>query len=232
MGVIGVVAALTLPNLNQSTNNKEKVAKLQKIYQNLSDAFGRTEAIYGALRFWPASDCWSSKMNSRMEEFLKFSKKCTGSSDQSCSFGRTILKKLNGTQYASAYDYTENFGSENYVLSDGSAIYISRVSDGRITDSSLSASPLAESPLYLVLVDIDGKKGTSTMGRDVFEFAIVPSGVYPVGTQQDKFGKDNSALSSNCFSTGLGCAGWVIENGNMDYLKCPNDLSWTKTTCK
>ena len=30
MGVIGVVAALTLPNLNQSTGNKEKVAKVKK----------------------------------------------------------------------------------------------------------------------------------------------------------------------------------------------------------
>lgn len=30
MGIIGVVAALTLPNLNDSTNNKEKVAKVKK----------------------------------------------------------------------------------------------------------------------------------------------------------------------------------------------------------
>ncbi len=41
MGVIGIVSALTLPNLNSSTGNKEVVAKVKKIYQNLNDAFGR-----------------------------------------------------------------------------------------------------------------------------------------------------------------------------------------------
>ena len=34
MGIIGVVAALTLPNLNSSTGDKEKVAKVKKVYSN------------------------------------------------------------------------------------------------------------------------------------------------------------------------------------------------------
>ena len=26
---------------------------------------------------------------------------------------------------------------------------------------------------------------------------------------------------------------WIIRNGNMDYLKCPDELNWdTKTSCK
>jgi len=52
MGIIGVVAALTLPNLNSSTANKEKVVKLQKIYSNLQDAFGRATAVYGPTDEW------------------------------------------------------------------------------------------------------------------------------------------------------------------------------------
>lgn len=35
MGIIGVVAALTIPNLNSSTADKEKVAKLKKYIQTL-----------------------------------------------------------------------------------------------------------------------------------------------------------------------------------------------------
>ena len=45
MGIIGVVAALTIPNLNSSTADKEKVAKLKKVYSNLNDAIGRSEAV-------------------------------------------------------------------------------------------------------------------------------------------------------------------------------------------
>ena len=36
MGIIGVVAALTIPNLNSSTADKEKIAKVKKIYSNLN----------------------------------------------------------------------------------------------------------------------------------------------------------------------------------------------------
>ena len=35
MGIIGVVAALTIPNLNQSTGDREKVAKVKKYIQTL-----------------------------------------------------------------------------------------------------------------------------------------------------------------------------------------------------
>ena len=40
MGIIGIVSALTLPNLNSSTGEKEKIAKVKKIYQNVNDALG------------------------------------------------------------------------------------------------------------------------------------------------------------------------------------------------
>ena len=49
MGIIGIVSALTLPNLNASTGEKEKVAKVKKIYQNLNDAYGRAQAVYGPI---------------------------------------------------------------------------------------------------------------------------------------------------------------------------------------
>lgn len=52
MGIIGVVAALTIPNLNSSTADKEKVAKLKKVYSNLNDAIGRSEAVYGNMSEW------------------------------------------------------------------------------------------------------------------------------------------------------------------------------------
>ena len=71
MGVIGVVAALTLPNLNQSTGNKEKIVKVKKMYQNLNDAFGRATAIYGPMDEW--SDTVDTFYN-RMTEFMKLSK--------------------------------------------------------------------------------------------------------------------------------------------------------------
>lgn len=56
MGIIGVVAALTIPNLNSATADKEKVAKVQKLYSNLNDAFGRAQAVYGPFEEWFRGD--------------------------------------------------------------------------------------------------------------------------------------------------------------------------------
>ena len=59
MGVIGIVSALTLPNLNASTGEKEKIAKVKKIYQNLDDAIGRAVAVYGPMDEWFINDTTS-----------------------------------------------------------------------------------------------------------------------------------------------------------------------------
>ena len=79
MGIIGVVAALTLPNLNSSTGNKEKVARLQKIYSNLEDAVGRAQTVYGPVDEWCSglsdNDCIKRKFE-RITEFMKYSKIC------------------------------------------------------------------------------------------------------------------------------------------------------------
>ena len=79
MGIIGVVAALTLPNLNNSTGDKEKVAKVKKIYSNLQDAFGRVTAVYGPIKDWhkfDGSDMGAKKLGGRLADFLKYSKYC------------------------------------------------------------------------------------------------------------------------------------------------------------
>ena len=38
IGIIGVVAALTLPNLNHATGDKERITKVKKIYSKIGRA--------------------------------------------------------------------------------------------------------------------------------------------------------------------------------------------------
>ena len=66
MGVIGVVAALTLPNLNQSTGNKEKAVKLQKLYSNLNDALGRAQVVYGPIDTWSKDGNMTERFMNRL----------------------------------------------------------------------------------------------------------------------------------------------------------------------
>lgn len=50
IGIIGVISALTIPNLNQNTGEKEKVAKVKKAYATINEAVARAEAEYGPIK--------------------------------------------------------------------------------------------------------------------------------------------------------------------------------------
>ena len=92
MGIIGVVAALTIPNLNSSTADKEKVAKLQKIYSNLNDAVGRATAVYGPMEGWRTGTNDNNETGEmvaeRLTDFLKYSK--IDGSDITLADGATV----------------------------------------------------------------------------------------------------------------------------------------------
>jgi len=193
MGIIGVVAALTLPNLNNSTGEKEKIAKVKKIYSNLNDALGRAEAVYGPYSEW-GSDV-EKRAGERITEFMKVTKNCgySGGGDfgESCSIGENIAKKLDGTTaIRPAY-----IGGA-YFLADGTFICFECDSeDCRIT------------------IDIDGpNKGTSTMGVDVFTFLGDDNGIIPLPNN----------VTSCKGSNGVDCTAWVVQFCNMDYLKADN----------
>ena len=219
MGIIGVVAALTLPNLNSSTGDREKVAKVKKIYQNLNDAHGRLEAIYGKVSEWNCEQYGSfgECYHERLSDVLKVSKSCKNK-DACFSIG--------------IHDETGDGAGVNfaYLLSDG--MHIINPSMARNTKRCLH-----EDCLHFK-INISGK--TYVGGKDIFKFELDPDkgivtpyfdGLYAI-----------CAKSTNRINRSE-CTGWVIDFGNMDYLKtdssgkCKNNDKITldgvnNTTCK
>ena len=234
MGIIGVVAALTIPNLNQSTGDREKVAKVKKIYSNLEDAFGRATAVYGPVEEWfanlPEGTSSNQRFADRMTEFMKISKNCgTG---PGC-FADITYPLLNGNKS----DNPNVWKTEPKVLlADGTALDFLISKDD--CSNNLGSGSLAKS-CGVIYVDIDGPKGANTIAKDYFHFIVTSTGIYPNGAKNDDLTKDNEGIKEYCFVEGSLCTAWVIETGNMDYLKakegvCPNGttLSWENTSCK
>ena len=236
MGIIGVVAALTIPNLNSSTADKEKVAKLKKVYSNLEDAVGRAEAVYGPMSDWGISNLNgnddATKVAERLGDFLKVSKTCGLTTNSACL--STSLKDISGNT-VSIYDgYDPASGNSTYtykyILADGTGLGI-KATSGQIA----------------LTVDLDGpNKGASTLGKDIFTFYISSWGNgegrnWTLITDPMIDGLTSVADLTSYFKTGNYLATWVIQNDNMDYLKategkCKNNtsrvLSWTNTSCK
>ncbi|MBR1681597.1 type II secretion system protein [bacterium] len=238
MGIIGVVAALTLPNLNSSTGDKEKVAKLQKIYSNLNDSFSRAEAVYGPFANWCTgisdADLCATKTMTRVIDFLKISK--------DCGYSAQTGKSGNGCFELSNQGFVVNSGY-TVILADGASIKSENGLDTACSDSTLSsvASNVPEKCILgFIDVDIDGpNKGPNTAGKDIFSYSLTEQGIVPSGSENELTDSD---LKSSCFYKGSNapiCTVWVLKSGNMDYLKatngtCPNGtvLSWTNITCK
>ena len=203
MGIIGVVAALTLPNLNSSTGDKEKVAKVKKVYSNLNDALGRAQAVYGPYSEWCSNFCIERKI-ARLSEFLKTSKICNVSDSCSLAVGTS------GTSDTSPGGDISNYNG--VILADGTVVVIpNNTGDIRI--------------------DIDGpNKGPNIAGKDVFEFGINDNGIITMtlnGKDTKYVEKSGSGYAANQ------AASWIINFGNMDYLKttdgttCPDGTKLT-----
>ena len=228
MGIIGVVAALTIPNLNSSTGEKEKVAKVKKLYSNLNDAFERAQAVYGPLDEWFEGDttqqAQSTRFAERMTEFMKVSKTCKFTAG---CFSSGKLLNYDGIEYDSNY--------VQQLISDGTYMIIT--ADGTSVGFISYAGEQSR-----IRIDIDGpNKGPNKIGTDIFDFSIdnindeyQKNVLYPSGSPTQWTGNDVRNYET----------AWIVQMGNMDYLKatttngtykCPNGktLNWqNQTSCK
>lgn len=213
IGVIGIVSALTLPNLNNSTGDKERVAKVKKIHQNLNDALGRAEAVYGPLGEWRKSsdntfEKQSKRFGERITEFIKIQKNCETNTSDGC-FSNERVKLLGGSD---ANVGTLDTSSTYYkiITSDGTSLAFK---------VAFTSNGLFSSDIY---VDIDGpSKGPNTLGMDIFYFYIDENeGIVPKGNDMDinqlytKL-KGISLMKTYAYYSTT----WILKYDNADYLE-------------
>ena len=206
MGIIGIVSALTLPNLNASTGEKEKVAKVKKIYQNLNDAYGRAVSVYGPSDEWLTLDsnktAQVTRVGDRITEFLKISKNCGVNANQGCFPKQTYYLGKDPSHITNIDNMTTEY---KVIIADGASIgfYLG----------------YQNSDVIMIDIDIDGpNKGSSTYGIDQFLFEVQNSTVYPRGYSDNLFAS-NFQYSDGYLKGGVMGTAWIINYDNMDYIK-------------
>ena len=229
LGIIGVVAALTMPSLIAKYKEKETVSKLKKVYSTFANAYLMAREEQGTPDNWYSSGenyntaAASNKMVNIFLPYFKVAKVCKQSSG---CFPNVIYKKPNNTNDSNFDTYPT---ISRFILADGTSVYFFSYGS---TPRSLGSGYLSES-YGAMTVDINGKAGPNKWGVDLFSFALTKNGVVPSGIP-DGTGETNFPAACNRTSvTGRGeaCTAWVIYNENMDYLRC-DGLSWGgKTKC-
>lgn len=211
LGIIGVVAAMTMPTLVAKYQEKATVTKLKKMYSVLTQAYN-TYKIDNTPQVFGYDEEGAIQTYNVFKPYLKVAKDCgTESASNGCFYVKGY-KKLDGDSVLAIYGINNKY--YKVLLADGSSVLF------RGGDYSYSNNQLME-----VFYDVNGEAPPNTWGKDLFEFDIYADKLVPNGHTKEEFER-------YCFSDGgkyewgSACTAWVIYNENMDYLKCPEKLSW------
>ncbi|MBP3925049.1 type II secretion system protein [bacterium] len=203
LGIIGVVAAMTLPSLIQKHQERVTVNKVKKFYSVMSQAQLLAIKDHGYLDEWDVPDGTTKesaeKFMSYLKPYLKIARDC-GTSAGCLEYSQTTVKYLNGTPRNLNYDTNNKY--YKLILNDGTYMWL------RTVTGAYCANPESKESCATVWIDVNGKNPPNTIGRDIFNFGINKNNVRPTGNNGD------------CRLNGAGwsCAEYVLQ-GNMDYLK-------------
>lgn len=231
IGIIGVVAALTIPPLIQRSQEQNAVIQLKKTYTTLSNAYNRAVADNGSPSGWGLTSATNYdpviavKMMGYFTPYLNVTQDCgSASSNIGCFPNGTYQYRTAPNVWVSWVNINTNSANQfaRVRLADGSGLAMVYPEAGCNCSWNYGNTFALQSVCGSILVDIDGPKGPSKVGTDLFIFYLTNYGVIPAGTVPET----QKPFSSQCkTSGGWGCTAWVLYNGNMDYNKC-STLDW------
>ncbi len=220
LGIIGVVAALTIPSVINKYREKEYVTRLKVVYSTLNQALLMAINENGTVNEWGITfDENGGKIIA--DKLLSYVK-----SVQSCSL------KQNGinTCFADSYKRLDNSsftltrtGGGSFRLANGQSVHIYSHYGSCINNP--------EDLCAYVVTDINGNRNPNVLGKDTFYFALYKDKFIPLGQQNRSFVDRIYSFENDCYDDGIGCTAWVVFNENVDYLHCEG-LSWDgKKSC-
>ena len=218
IGIIGVVSALTIPNLQQGTNSQEVITKVTKARATIGEAYGRAIATYGDPCLWAQGQTTATAQAavwySRILENLKLDKDCG------------LVANTNTTCWYDASNLDGNY--YKVKLADGTSMALSAN-----TGSIATGYGCGNTYAFTAYVDIDGpNKGSGNNCDDIYELGFNASDYVYGGSK-----------TGNLSNIAISCAYWILDKGNADFLKanvssnsfqCKNGkyLDWSNnTTC-
>ena len=217
LGIIGIIAELTIPALIDSADKAEYVAGLRKTYSVLSQA-----------QLQVAGDAGGSFQDS-------LSGLDADSSTSNDVFANLFAQKMNvvktcpstdttNTCFVDSYRTLDNYvtpgwtGLSSFIAKDGTAYSFILRSPDCAADPT-STYPIDRSICGEVLIDVNGpNRGPAKVGRDIFALWVNKNGVYPSeeGHPQDEI-DEWCSKGTHPLSSGWTCATKVLNEGAMNY---------------
>ncbi len=207
LGIIGVVAAMTLPSLINNSRNKELEASLKKNYSVIQQALDMYQAQNG-FRL-KSDDLDTHELKPAILPYFNVLNDCGVGTEPS---GNACIPN------------TDENKSDIYKSYNGNTILLSVFDDGQfvLNDGSLI---LLENVRYgygvLISVDVNGyNKRPNRWGHDLFTFQLMNDGrILPMGAEDSLYTDMNTYCSSNSthLYNGIACTYRALTE--KDYFK-------------
>lgn len=183
LGIIGIVAAMTIPTLMNNTNNEALKVSWKKVFSVLSNAAVSIKYDNGDNMLGIATT--TDNLRDAFLNKLLYQKKCNaGSPLGDCWHKAGAYKTLDGLDPWN----TVNFSRA--ILNDGSMIAVNNSIDatcaqGGTIDPASPADTCGE-----IYIDVNGFKGPNKVSKDVFGVWVTKRGLKPHG-QEDSLPADD-----------------------------------------
>lgn len=192
LGIIGVVAALTIPSLMNSTQDNEFKSALKEANTILSQAIVKMTTDNGGTLTGICASNDSVCFKNMIKQYVKYTKECDNTIiTNGCWVTNT---SLDGTTIN-----TNAFPDSGLVLQNGMMMSFQWVSSScTYSDGNSSNWKCAR-----IDVDVNGAKGPNKFGKDAFVFSVQDGTIKPLGIAGD------NGVFSTCVGNETGAyAGW------------------------
>lgn len=218
LGIIGVVAALTVPTLINNANNAVAITGAKEATSILNNAIKMYMIDNNCNGNLKLCDAFSSDQQYVWDSFKPYFK-----IQQDCCLSGTCIQngsrnKLDGiTTYGNVFGWAYGKG----VLANGMIIEIYGYNpayncnwDGLIKSNGCGK----------IFIDINGNKPPNAMGRDTFSWYITTEGIYPTGYREDMQTTNadgtpacNINGSTAAQKSGEGCTAKILQENAVNY---------------
>lgn len=203
LGVIGIVAAITIPSLSHTLYEKRTVALLKETQSIMAQAVRAAEEEEGEVSGWGLDNNQTENdakiIAEKLLKHIKVAQDCGTYDPQGICMPNMTYKYLNGGSNWGSYATSKSY----YKIKLNNGVGILWRSGG--------SSEAQNKGLYIdFIMDVNGKTPPNVIGQDIFELFYEKSSVRAAGAP-------GYAASSECRKngTGWGCAYRVLTTGKI-----------------
>lgn len=220
LGIIGIVAEMTIPSLVVNTQKQIYLTQLKKAYSSFNQALTAITVANGCPNDFKCVSSLSSSTDfgNELANYFKITKNC-GEVDNTKCFPTKTLKSFNPA-FAFSSDPMLDQVLYRFITADGIAYaYFWYNCPNNTFNYSANATGDLKQVCGIVHIDINNTKPPNRFGRDTFSF-YVSSGkglkLYPFGGMDDNQNGYWNGTTKYCTGTdynGQYCAARIIEEG-------------------